>query len=477
MSSQTKMDMLLSFYPQHKTDILLLQEVTHEGFAARSGYTAHVNIGTDHRGTAILMRRPLSLERIDVLPSGRGLAGCYKATYVVNMYVPSGAARRAEREEFYHVHLPYLSWPIPQHFLLGGYFNYVMSKSDCTGEPNISKGLETFVRGFGAKDSWSDTRQHPTFTDYTSQGASRIDKLYLSPSLVPNKTAEILATAFTDHNAVIRLALLATHTRWGKGRCRLNITPLQDETRYRLRRQWEEWKTRIPKYRACLEWWATYVKVRIQRFFKEYGRESAREKRNKKNYYACIYDLLREPPGNAEVATRLKIIKAKICALQDTKTHRITIDYWEPELLQTERPTLYHLRRAQRRQQGRLITQIKDAAGMKGDTQEAIMSILTSSIAGGYDDFPVDDDCREVLRSRIEHKLTDQQQAQLDRPITEMELRQAILQGAVRKSPGADDIPLEFYRWGWEVIKTELLAVCNVMFYEVHITKKNRHGD
>jgi hypothetical protein len=148
------------------------------------------------------------------------------------------------------------------------------------------------------------------------------------------------------------------------------------------------------------------------------------------------------------------------------KTHRITIDSREPELLQTERPTLYDLCG----QQGRLITQIKDAAGMKHDTQEAIMSILTSSIAGGYDDIPVDDYV-EVLCSRIQHKLTDQQQAQPDRPITETELLQAILQGAVRRSPGADGIPLEFYRWGLEVIKTELLAVYNVMFHEEHITK------
>jgi hypothetical protein len=60
---------------------------------------------------------------------------------------------------------------------------------------------------------------------------------------------------------------------------------------------------------------------------------------------------------------------------------------------------------------------------MKPDTQEAIISILTSSIAGGYDDIPVDDDCMEVLCSRIQHKLTDQQLGQLDHPMTETELR------------------------------------------------------
>jgi hypothetical protein len=135
-----KDDMLLSFCRQYEIDILLLQEVIHEGFAACSGYTAHVNIGTDRRGTAILMRQPLSLERIDVLPSGRGIAGYYTETYIVNVYAPLGAARRAERQEFCHVHLPYLFRSMPRHFILGGDFNCVLSKSDCTGEPNIRTG-------------------------------------------------------------------------------------------------------------------------------------------------------------------------------------------------------------------------------------------------------------------------------------------------------------------------------------------------
>jgi exonuclease III len=58
------MEMLNEFCRQHEIDILLLQEVTHEEFEACSGYTAHVNIGKDQRGTAILMLHPPLLEMI-----------------------------------------------------------------------------------------------------------------------------------------------------------------------------------------------------------------------------------------------------------------------------------------------------------------------------------------------------------------------------------------------------------------------------
>jgi hypothetical protein len=87
--------MLHEFCRQQETDILRVHEVTHKEFAASSGYTAHVNIGKDWRGSAILMRQPLTLERTDVLPSGRGLAGYCKDTYTANIYSRSSAARRA----------------------------------------------------------------------------------------------------------------------------------------------------------------------------------------------------------------------------------------------------------------------------------------------------------------------------------------------------------------------------------------------
>jgi hypothetical protein len=128
------------------------------------------------------------------------------------------------------------------------------------------------------------------------------------------------------------------------------------------------------------------------------------------------------------------------------------------------------------RKQGRLITNIKDAEGNTQDTQEAILRTMTYSISGGYNDIPVNSECAEQLCRGIQGTLTSTQQAQLESPVTEIELRQAILQGARRKSPGVDGIMVEFYRWGWKVIKTEMLSVYNVMFQEEYITKGQARG-
>jgi hypothetical protein len=64
----------------------------------------------------------------------------------------------------------------------------------------------------------------------------------------------------------------------------------------------------------------------------------------------------------------------------------------------------------------------------------------------------------------------------LERQVTDIELRHAIQQEAGRKTLGADGISLEFYRWGWAAIKTEMLAVYNVMFQDGHMTKGQARG-
>lgn len=97
--------MLNEFIQKQEIDIILLQEVTHTDFEMIRGYTAHLNVGTNKRGTAILTREQISLTNITRLPSGRGMAASYQGIWLVNLYAPSGTANRQEREDFYNAEL------------------------------------------------------------------------------------------------------------------------------------------------------------------------------------------------------------------------------------------------------------------------------------------------------------------------------------------------------------------------------------
>ena len=130
------------------------------------------------------------------------------------------------------------------------------------------------------------------------------------------------------------------------------------------------------------------------------------------------------------------------------------IDAQEQEPMQNERATLYHLCRTQWRKQRRTITTIKDVEGNTHDMHEAILRTMAYSLYEGYNDIQVDNTCGEEHCRGIQGTVTNTQQERLESPITAIELRQAIMQGARRESPGVDGIPIEFYRWGWKVIKT-----------------------
>jgi exonuclease III len=65
-----------------------------------SQYTAHMNIGTDGRGTAILAKDGLILTNIQRIPSGRGIAATLNGIRIVNIYAPSRSEKRSEKEAF-----------------------------------------------------------------------------------------------------------------------------------------------------------------------------------------------------------------------------------------------------------------------------------------------------------------------------------------------------------------------------------------
>jgi exonuclease III len=61
-----------------------------------NGYTACFNVGTDMRGTAMVVKNPLTLTNVKKLLSGRGIATFIRGVWFVNVYAPSGAERKRE---------------------------------------------------------------------------------------------------------------------------------------------------------------------------------------------------------------------------------------------------------------------------------------------------------------------------------------------------------------------------------------------
>jgi exonuclease III len=84
-----------------------------------SQYTAHMNTGTDDRGTAILAKEGLILTNIQRIPSGRGIATTLNGIRIVNIYVPSRSEKRRERQVFYNGEVANLIPPASREMIAG----------------------------------------------------------------------------------------------------------------------------------------------------------------------------------------------------------------------------------------------------------------------------------------------------------------------------------------------------------------------
>ena len=78
IANHTRIRMLGEFLWQQDIDVILLQEVTCKAIEQIHNYTKHINIGTDHRGTALLVKDGIQINNITCLPSGRGIAGDFE---------------------------------------------------------------------------------------------------------------------------------------------------------------------------------------------------------------------------------------------------------------------------------------------------------------------------------------------------------------------------------------------------------------
>jgi exonuclease III len=99
---------LLDFIRNHELDLVFLQEVTDPTTLNVAGYITHHNIGSNTRGMAILTKQDLFLVNVQTLPSGRAMATDHNGVRLVNVYAPSGTAKRAAKEFFFHSELPEL---------------------------------------------------------------------------------------------------------------------------------------------------------------------------------------------------------------------------------------------------------------------------------------------------------------------------------------------------------------------------------
>jgi exonuclease III len=245
LMTQTKVTMLNNFLRTHDTDIPFVQEVTSTEVLNIFGYTTHLNVGTLMRATAIIVKDDINLENVRVLPNGRAMAAVYRDILLINIYAPSGMTMRTEMEYFYNTKLSPLFRTDCENIICGGDFNCVIQLADVTGQYIYIQALIELVKGFKMRDTWNQDPTRSTYTFYHPNGASRLDRIYLTPGLWQSKTGiNVLPAAFTDHCAVALILNMATsHNSPGTRIWKLNPNTVKDPImKQKIKHEWEKWE-------------------------------------------------------------------------------------------------------------------------------------------------------------------------------------------------------------------------------------------
>jgi exonuclease III len=102
-------------------------------------------MGTEGRGTAILIKEGIHFSNLKRLPSGRGMALHLQNICTITDYAPSGENKRREREDFFAVDVPNLIPNTPKAMILAGDFNCNLDSGDSTGRQNYSRALKNLI--------------------------------------------------------------------------------------------------------------------------------------------------------------------------------------------------------------------------------------------------------------------------------------------------------------------------------------------
>lgn len=153
-NSAINQGLLRDFVYDHDIDVLLLQEVVYENFSFLPSHFAFVNISSDNKGTAIIVRKTMVISNVLLEPNGRIVSLVVNGVNFINVYGHSGSNYRRECNDlFTNLIAVHLSKQDAAISVIGGDFNCVLENGDSRGPTkNYCAGLKNLVDLFSFKD-------------------------------------------------------------------------------------------------------------------------------------------------------------------------------------------------------------------------------------------------------------------------------------------------------------------------------------
>ena len=394
-----------------------------------------------------------------------------KRLHILNIYAPSGSQHHQEREDLFKNQILYYLRNNLSNTILCGDFNCITHVRDKTkkGTCPISKSLQQTVKNLDLKDVWNCMHDNVEYTYFRENYGSRIDRIYAGDLKDKITSINVQPVTISDHSCVITKINLDCNISLGKFYWKLNNKLLELENiEEEFAKFWYFLCKEKKLYGNINEWWENCAKVKIKRFFQKKGREESNFKQGLIRYLEWklhkLYKNLHEN-GNLDIG-ETKRYKDKINNLKEEILEGVRVRARIKEQVEGEVASSSLLGKQSVNKHKPFITEILTEQNLDGfevntklNNQSDISKYITSYHENIYREVATSKRKQDWFLAFIDKIITDLDNEELTKYISDEEIYLIIKSFDPNKSPGIDGLPIEFYIKFFNIIKVEFCQV------------------
>ena len=461
----------------------------HDSF--KSFFHIYINPSINSKGgTAIIIKLPLSISIIDVENSADSrimslrILYCNQELHLLNIYAHSGNHFINDREHLFSSEILYYLRRNLTRTIIGGDFNCIISKNDATtNNCHLSKALTTVVRELRLNDVCFIKNRKVEFTFVKKNYKSRIDRIYVKDLADVITCVKTIHTNLSDHSCVCSTFDIQGIPKKGTGFWKLNTRLLEDpDIKTKFTHLWCSLKLEIHNFPDINVWWDKLVKEKIKVFFMNEGKIANQKRHGLIKYLECSLHYLYNE--NSDKYDEIRILKGRIDSLKNEILEGVKIRGKMTEQVEGEKVSAYLIGKKSMIKSKQMITSLNKVNENNVhninnnivNTKNEINMYVSEFYKNLYEEKNCDSQMQNYFLSQIQSNITDSENDDLIGDVDEVEVFKIIKNMNTNRSPGIDGIPLEFFIFYWEIIKSELCCIYNTIIDNLRLEENQNIG-
>lgn len=481
-----------------KADLCLIQE-THcvpnlESIWASEwgGRIIFSNGSSNSRGVAILFGRNFTPSVNKILRDGRLLLVDFvfqDETYTLACCYAPTQDRPHEQAAFMDSFEAALDEMSGVNLILGGDLNCIidptMDKNSPARLPAASdqhrNRLRTLMENHNLLDIYRIRfPKRKTYTFRRGAYASRVDLILLSTHLSESASPlMVTAGAHSDHSMVSLLLENSVRTR-GPGLWKLNPSLLENSDYLEMMESFlSDWVAPPELENPCNAW--EWLKYEIKRISIQFSRDNIpAEKQMIKDLTKELQSLSDRFNAGEDLSNQIESVKRELREVEEIRANKLIMRARTRWVCLGEKPSSYYLNLEKKKSRDKTLSTVMLNDGSSKSDPVSILKECGSFYENLYsenrDDLMPIEEITDALDPLDHPRLSDQDAARLDSPISLEELKAALTELNKNKCPGSDGLCPEFYIRFWDLVSPHLFKSLSYSVDNGLLSTEQRRG-